>query len=273
MKAATCAMALVLAASPRLARADEPSKVECVDAYMRSQELSRAGELTKARVSALLCARDPCPPVLQKDCVGWLADIDSRMPTIVVGVKDAGGQDVVDARVRIDGVEVASRIDGHALEIDPGEHRVVVEPVGSEPVEQVIVAREGDKGRILPFKLEKVGVAKLPPDQPARPVVVPILPPAPPPPPPRHPLPWTFWTAGGVGVVAAGTFAVFGVRGLVQRSDLDSCRPYCDADRIDRAKTSFVVADVSLVVAVVAAGVSTWILLTHPRAPVTSASR
>jgi hypothetical protein len=249
---------LVFLAPP--ARADElPTKEACVDAYRSSQELSRDGSLLRSRTSLLLCGRDPCSPVLQKDCVAWLAELEPRIPSLIITLKNGLGHDVANARVLIDGVEVSPRIDGRAFDVDPGEHRSRVEPLDrapSEALEQTIVAREREKARVIAFELKMAKQTEVGPPAPAQPTGD-----------VTRALPWTFWAVGGVGVVGAGVFGVFGVRGLVQRSDLDDCRPTCDTARIDRAKTSFLVADVSLVVALVAAGVDTWLWFSSRAGP------
>jgi hypothetical protein len=256
---AVCA-GLVFAASPAFAQA--PSKAACVEAYKTAQESSRSGALTRARESALLCARDPCPAVLQKDCKEWVADVEQRMPTILVVLKDGDGNDMSGGRVTIDGAMVASRIDGRALEIDPGEHQITITIEGRPPLVQTIVAREREKGREVAFALEPTKPREAPP------------PPPPPPPteptPPkdraaeRRPLGWPFYTAAGASAAGFVVFGIFGLSGLGIRGDLDSCKPNCSQDRIDHGKTSFLVADVALGVGLVAAGVATFLYITRP---------
>jgi hypothetical protein len=239
-----------------VARADEepPTKEQCVASYTSAQELSRSSKLKDARSALLVCARDPCSAVLQKDCVPWLADVEERLPTIVFALRDASGRDIADARVLVDGVVVMTRLEGRAFEIDPGEHLVRIEPASGEPVERTIVAREKEKGRDVTFV---TGGGATPPTPPVTP------PPPGPIPSEGRPLPTAFWAAAGVGAVAAITFSVFAVRGIVQRSNLDDCKPNCDTSRIDRAKANFVVADVSLVVAALAGGAATWFALSR----------
>src|SRR5262249_48236988 len=154
------------------------------------------------------------------------------------------------ASVAIDGAQVASRIDGHEIEIDPGEHEVTITIEGRSPLVQKIVAREREKGREIAFALEPTKRRETPPPPPP--------PPPPDPTPPKdkteqRPLGWPFYTAAGVSGAGLVVFGIFGVSGLGIRGDLDSCKPNCEQDRIDHGKTSFLVADVALGVGLVAA--------------------
>ena len=251
-------MALVAVLAPALARgAPPPSKAACIEAYKSSQELSRAGSLTQARSAALICAREPCPAVLRKDCADWVADVEQRLPTLLVVLRDESGRDMMGARVLVDGVEVASHLDGRTIEVDPGERIVEVIAEGRTPLKQSILARERDKGREVLFTFE--AAAKVTTGPPAGPV----LPPQPTEKPAPRPLPWTFWTGAAASAVGVAGFGVFGGSGLALRGELSSCKPGCTEERIDHGRTTFLVADVFLGVAVVGAGIATWIYLTH----------
>lgn len=252
-------VALLTAMAPGSASAaptSAPSKAACIEAYKSSQELSRSGALTKARSAALVCARAPCPAVLQKDCADWVADIQQRVPTVIVVLHDEGGRDVAVARVEVDGVEVATRLDGRPIEVDPGEHKVQVTAEGRPPLELSIIAREREKGREVLFSFE--------PPKTASPLLVPLEGAGPEDKPRARPLPWTFWAATGVSGAALAGFGVFGASGLALRGDLDACRPNCSQERIDHGQSTFLVADVALGVAVVAAGIATFIYVTRP---------
>jgi hypothetical protein len=81
---------------------------------------------------------------------------------------------------------------------------------------------------------------------------------------PTRPIPWTVIAAAGVAVAATGAFAYFGVRGLNERSDLDSCRGSCSHDAIETAKTHLIVADVFLAAAVVGYAVAGVLFFNRP---------
>lgn len=237
--AAAFAVAAVLV-SPSLAHADDVDR--CVAASEKGQKDRRAGHLNDARSAFLVCADGRCPAVVRTACAEWLEQVNAALPTIVVAVTDAEKRDVVEAHVSVDGKEVAL---GRAVTLDPGPHTVSVDAAGFEPHSQQIVARETERGRTISAVLTR----KI----------------APPPPPraaeERSIRPITLIT-GGAAVLALGSFAVFGLTGRSQADDLrTSCAPACsDADR-SAVKTRYIVADISLIAAVILGGVSVWTLM------------
>jgi hypothetical protein len=229
---------------------DRPTKAECVETHRLAQEARRSGTLSQARKSSVRCARNPCPIALQMDCMRWIVDVDKRMPTILVVARDSNGKDVSEGRIVVDGTTVATRIDGRPLELDPGEHRIEVTGEGLAPLTQVIVAREEEKEREVVFAYPPRVTKHAEGETLA-----------------ERPLPWTFWPAAGLSVVALGTFGYFEASGLSIRGDLDACKPNCSQDRMDHATTSFLIADVSLGIGLVAAGVAAFLYLTRSPHP------
>jgi hypothetical protein len=70
------------------------------------------------------------------------------------------------------------------------------------------------------------------------------------------------FVAAGVSAIAVGSFAYFALRGDGKYHDLlHSCAPSCSSDSVSPVTSAFIVADVSLGVAVVAAGIATWLFL------------
>jgi hypothetical protein len=71
---------------------------------------------------------------------------------------------------------------------------------------------------------------------------------------------------GGVGVLALGSFAIFGLGGKSDVSDLEkNCKPHCAQSDVDSAKTKLLIADISLGVGIVALGVATYLVITRPK--------
>ena len=115
-------------------RADDLSaKKACVDVHERAQELRQAGHLVAARDQLTTCSETPCPALIRTDCAQWLLEVDGIMPTIVLGARDAAGADLADVKVTCDGREIATRLDGRVVPIDPGEHVLHFEHDGSPP--------------------------------------------------------------------------------------------------------------------------------------------
>jgi hypothetical protein len=115
----------------------------------------------------------------------------------------------------------------------------------------------GEKNRVLRVTFE----ADAPTPSPRAP------PPAPAPPSPDRPIPVVAYVLGGVSVAALGSFAYFAIKGKIEQTDLESrCAPRCRQDEADSMRTKYLVADVSLGVAVLSLGVATVVVLTRPKA-------
>ena len=84
--------------SPALAQ----TKQECAAAYEQTQILRNQGKLTEARAQALTCSAATCSVHATADCVRWLSEIDTAMPTVVVATIDASGVETLAVRVVIE---------------------------------------------------------------------------------------------------------------------------------------------------------------------------
>ena len=226
---------LVVVATSKLASADEVDR--CVAASEKGQKDRRAGSLMDARASFLQCASEKCPSVVKTACTEWLEQATAALPSVVIAVTGPDRNDVVDARVAIDGKAVAL---GRAVALDPGAHSISVEADGFAPATQSIVAREAEHHRVVSFSLSRTSVPPPPPPSPDGKGIRPIT-----------------WITGGLAVAALGSFAGFGLRGHFLAADLrDTCAPTCAESDRDTAHTSYVIADISLIAAVVLAGIS-----------------
>jgi hypothetical protein len=216
------------------ASADEVDR--CVAASEKGQKARRAGNLMEARAAFLQCAGEKCPSVVKAACTEWLDQVTAALPTIVVAVTDPDRKDIVDARIVVDGKAVAL---GRAVPLDPGPHSIAVEADGFESSTQSIVARESEHNRSVSFSLSKKSDAP-PARSSEQKGIRPIT-----------------WITGGLALAALGSFTGFGLRGHFIAADLrERCAPNClESDR-DRAHTSYVIADISLIAAVLLGGIS-----------------
>jgi hypothetical protein len=81
----------------------------------------------------------------------------------------------------------------------------------------------------------------------------------------QHRLPPGFWVASGVGAAALLSFGAFALAGHGKQTALDDCSPNCSLNRqsdYDAMRRDYLIADISLGVAVASAGVATWIFFT-----------
>jgi hypothetical protein len=243
---------LGLAAVAPAARA-EPPRI-CFDAVERGQSLRDQVKLRQARAAFLSCAADPCPALIQHDCAQWVADVDARLPTVIVTASDAAGRDLVDVRVLVDGEPFVTRLDGIAVPIDPGVHTFRFEPPNGPPVEQQAVLHEAEKYQKVHAVLQTPPVVVEPPPR--------IQPSPTPPPTHKKTVPTGAIVAGSIGVAALGAFTYFAIAGTSDVHHLnDTCAPNCSHSDSDAARRELLVADVTLGVGVAALAVAAWLYL------------
>lgn len=228
---------------------------DCMAAASDGQVVRDQGHLLEARAHFQRCAQSECPAPIPTYCGDWLSDVGKKIPTLVIRVVDDNGRDIADATVLLDDRTID--LDGRAVEVDPGKHRIRIMRAANKPFETEIIAAQGEKDRVIVGKL----VADEGPPRP-RP---PISPPAPERP-ARAVVPTSSWTAWGIGAAGLLSFSIFAVKA---RLDYDSyaasCGQRCSASERDSVATTVTIADVSLVVGLVGAGVGTVLFLLHPK--------
>lgn len=274
MRKLLVALTIVGALAPSTTLWAAPDKKACLAAYEETQKLKKSGKLLDAKKQALVCAQSECPTVVRDDCTSWSVDLEKTIPSIVLVVTDADGKDITDAKAFIDGEEVTSHKEGKAIALDPGSHKLRVERVGYDTIEQDVVAHEGDKNRSIAVKFPKKGgeepAAKTPPTE-APPGETPAAPTTM----VARPVPAAAWVLAGVGIIGIAGFATFGTMGKSKKDDLDArgCKPDCPSADVDAAKRDFLIADVALGVGVISLGVAAVLTLTRgeERVPVSSA--
>ncbi len=118
-----------------------------MDANAKAQDLRRDDKLSAAREQLRLCASPSCPAVVRADCTKRLDELEAVQPAIIFEVKDGSGRDLSLVTVTADGRPLAEKLDGKALQVDPGEHIFVFTVPDQAPVTESFVLREGDKER------------------------------------------------------------------------------------------------------------------------------
>lgn len=245
--------AALVASAPGRARADQTDV--CIDASVRGQELRDQGKLVAARVALLACGERACPRLLQTECAGWLADVDARTPSIVIGAVDEGGHDTAEVKVTLDGAPFLARLDGQALAIDPGAHVLRFERNGRPFVEQQVILREGERRRAITVSFapaaglgrnDAPGVPGASSSAgPGRPIAVIAL--------------------GAVAIASGVTLAVLGLGAKNDAAHLRAtCAPTCTVDAVDAVRREEIGANVALGIGVLAAGATAILALTWP---------
>jgi hypothetical protein len=192
--------------------------------------------------------------MIRVDCVTWLDEVENSIPSIVLAARSERG-DETRVRVVLDGEVVAERLDGRAMELDPGAHELRFELEPYPPVLASILVREGQRNRVIAAWFAQ-----------------PPLPPPPPSPPPGGaPEPPTLaLVLGGVAVAGVATAAGFGLAALRFRHDRrEACAPLCTEDDERALRARAIASDVGLSVALLAAGGTALVLVRSTRRDVT----
>lgn len=258
VRALSVAVALAAVLAPSAARADDK---ECMSAAAKGQEVRDEGKLVEAKTLFETCADSACPGPIPGYCAQWLADVKKKIPTIVLRAAGEDGRDIADATAQIDG-RASVAVDGRPVEIDPGRHTLRVSHDGHRPFEDVVVVAQGEKDRVVVATLKA-----------AAPVAATAETPAPPAAAAPKRVPTASWVAWGIGAGALLTFTAFALKARIDYDDLESrCGNRCTLSDRDDVATTVTVADVSLVIGLVAAGVGTVFYLAQPH-PKTEARR
>ncbi len=240
-----------------VAHAGPDDREQCAASAEQAQQLRDEGKYRHAREQMLFCARDVCPGPIKSDCGKWLTDLDRDAPTVVFGARDTRGADVFDVKVSMDGTPIQERLDGKPVLVDSGEHTFKFEAKDGSTKEEKVLLRAAEKARPIIATLGgshgatpsgSRGGAVASDDTAREGSLVPAI------------------VVGAIGVVALGSFAVFGIGGKNEVEDLKkSCKPLCREEDVDSARTKLIIADISLGVGAVALGVATYLFLTRPK--------
>lgn len=255
------ALGLVCMSHAEIAVADN---AECGAAYVNAQQLMRRGELRAARAQLIVCAKD-CLPEVQRDCTTWLTEVGSSIPTLVVVALDAQGHELSDVAVEVDAERRAARLDGRALEVDPGKRRLTLRR-GEISKQVALTVLQGEKNRRIEVSFPEVNSA--------RPAPQPLAPSTGDAAPPKAggasagSLPALAWVSAGVGGVGLVGAAYFWLRAEQLRQELldRRCAPRCPADDQDSIRGRRVAGDVLLGVGLLGASVFGYYWLSQPSA-------
>jgi hypothetical protein len=250
--------AALLTLSPRVARADAKT---CAASHASGQREVKAGRLRLASELFTACGSDEsCPDQIRTECTELLESVRQTIPTVILSVVDDAGNDVSNVRVFSTDELLTEQLDGRALELDPGKHRLrFVLPWGDVLSSDVLI-REGEKNRLVEVRLPKKGGASSPDG--AEPAAEPS---APAKPAETRSTPVAAYVATGLAVVGFGTFAGFAIAGNSEKNQLEGCAPGCgdgDRDRYDDMKRSYLIADVGLGVGAVSTVVAAVLFIT-----------
>ena len=239
----------------------------CVTSHASGQREAKAGRLRLAGQLFTACGSDSaCPEQLRAECTELLEKTRAATPTVILSVLDERGGDVSAVKVFSTDELIADGLDGRALALDPGKHRLrFVLPWGDVLSSDVLI-REGEQNRLIQVRIEpkapKEQAVAPPPKAPTAPAPAPAQPPTLQPASP----PVAAWVATGVAVAGAGVFGTFAFLGSRQKADLDACAPACPRSlegTRDKLKTSYLIADIGLGAAAVSSVLAIYLFASH----------
>jgi hypothetical protein len=246
-------------AAPSLAHAQDAAA--CRDGYDRSQVSRDDGKLVEARRLLQQCSAVSCSAFVQKECVGWLSDVEARLPSVILSAKDDAGADLVDVAVSIDGHEGPRKLDGRAIDIDPGEHTFVFQLADGRKAEQRAFLREREKGKSVAVTM---GAPRAAAASPGKPSDAPVGGNEPRASGGRSPLIPVGFIAAGVGVAGLAVGTIFGLEASSKLSapHCDTAAKVCDPGVIGDAKSAATVSTIGFIAGgVLVAGGVTLVLL------------
>lgn len=230
-----------------------PAAAECAKWYEQGQVQRQAGQLLAARQTLQLCADDQCPNFVREDCNSWFVAVQNELPTLVFTARSRG-RDLSEVRISIGPRLLTTRIDGRAIELDPGEYDLAFEAPGMQRLTEHVVIARGEQNRLLRVELTPLASDGADVDQP--------------PPAPRTATRPSLLVPGifaGVGVLGVAGFGALGAWGKSSEASLeDTCAPHCDASAVSRVRTKYLFADISLGVGVASLAASVYFLLSAP---------
>lgn len=271
LRLALSTSALVLATSahaqePTASSAPPPSDANvCKDSYEQAQIQMKPtqGEsrLLVARESLRTCLRSGCRDWIVADCSKWLGEVEARIPSVVFSAKTSNGDDLAGTKVmRPDGSAVVERLDGHAVELEPGPYDFVFLTADGRRLEKHALVREGEKAQAIAavFESPEPLAGAQSSRNPERPGRTDSSPPT---------LRYVGYGALGLGIVGLGVGAVFGLVTISKKNDLDcDASGGCASGPLSDARKTATISDVAFVAggALAAAGV-TLVLLSPSR--------
>ena len=229
----------------------------CLEDHARGQELRLGGKLLDARDAFLRCSATHCPNQIQRDCSGYLEQIQVQVPSVVLRVT-ADGVSRGDVKVFIDGRLALDQLTGKALELDPGPHqlRVVLPPY--PPYMQSLIVSEGERFRVLEVAFAKPRPNAAPEEgRPERRLEM------------HRPIPVSAYIFGSVGTAALLSGVGWGVSTWSLKNELEAgCAPTCSQKSVDVLRQRALVADVSWGVSAASLIAAGLFYLIRPEVPV-----
>jgi hypothetical protein len=226
----------------------------CTTSYEKAQYLRRDKKLRAARKELITCSQATCPGAIVSDCTQWMSEVDKIIPSVVFDARDSKNQSLADVKVSMDGEVLQSKLDGTAVQVDPGTHTFHFEMADGTSGDQQVLVLEGEKARVITYSVPVTpggGSTEPPKNQPDQPS--------------SGGSKTLAYVVGGVGVASLAVGIIVGAMGSSQASSDKStggCAPNCSDDEVSSIKTKLIVSDIFIPVGIVGigAGVALYLL-------------
>ncbi len=122
-------------------RAAADAADQCIAESETGQRLLLGRHFVASRPHLVACGRAACPPAVVHDCVERLQQAEASLATVLPLAKRADGSTEERASVVVDEAGRPSRIDGVAIDVDPGPHtfRFVLPGAGDVTLRVLVV--------------------------------------------------------------------------------------------------------------------------------------
>lgn len=124
-----------------------PEVQACIDAYKKAQSSAQDAKLRAAKDSLALCTKPACPAIMRQECTNRYMQLDSDIPSVIPVVTDDSGTPRSLVEVRMDGELLTSKLDGHALPVDPGKHDFEFNTDGGVFAKKSVMIVQGQRNR------------------------------------------------------------------------------------------------------------------------------
>jgi hypothetical protein len=213
----------------------------CSGQLREAQELQYGGKLLLARPLAVACAEaEDCDAQTLQACRQLLGALRRQIPSLVFSIRDELGHETDQVSLYVDGELRTQALPSTPFELDPGAHELRAELRGGRSQGLRVVLAPGEQLRRIDLSFE--------PKTSKKPIAAPTGTPR-----------WLTISLGSLALVSAGSFAYFAIDGQAREKDLERhCAPACAEGPVRDMRRAFLVADISWIVGVLAAGGATW---------------
>lgn len=230
--------------------ADQAETEACLVASEQGQLARKETKYLHARAQFRSCAQGVCPQAVRRDCAQWLDELDNAQPSVILQARDAAGRDTSAVVVRLDGEPFVDRVDGRALDVDPGEHVFTFASKQGVVLEQRVIVRESEKGRTIVADFSTHRSVHVPSSTTSTRRSE------------ERRIPAGSWALGAVGVVGIGIGSYLLISGRIRESELEAeCQPRCPHDDVDAVRRRYWSGGIALGVGGLALGAAVVIAL------------